>query len=39
MLTMLNGKMEKVVENGDFRMMVGFSSKDIRQNIKLKIVD
>ena len=30
MLTMLNGQMERVVEPGDFRIMAGTSSNDIR---------
>ena len=30
MLSMLNEKMEKVVEAGDFRIMIGASSRDIR---------
>jgi beta-glucosidase len=30
LLSMLNGKMEEVVEPGDFRIMIGASSRDIR---------
>jgi beta-glucosidase len=37
MLSMLNQDMEKVLEPGRFRIMVGASSKDIRQRIYLEI--
>ena len=30
LLSMLNAKLEKVVEPGDFRIMIGGSSRDIR---------
>jgi beta-glucosidase len=30
MLTMLNAEMQQVIEPGDFRIMIGGSSKDIR---------
>jgi beta-glucosidase len=39
MLTMYNADMEKVVEPGDFRIMIGASSKDIRQRIVLTVED
>jgi beta-glucosidase len=36
-LSMLNREMERVVEPGDFRIMVGSSSKDIRQRAILTV--
>jgi len=39
MLSMFNADMKKVVEPGDFRIMIGASSKDIRQRIILKVED
>jgi beta-glucosidase len=36
-LSMLNENLEKLVEPGDFRIMIGSSSKDIRQRIILKV--
>ncbi|MFO7722355.1 MAG: glycoside hydrolase family 3 C-terminal domain-containing protein [Bacteroidales bacterium] len=38
-LSMLNKEMEWVVEPGDFRIMVGASSKDIRQRVILTVTD
>jgi beta-glucosidase len=37
MLAIYNADMKKVVEPGDFRIMIGASSKDIRQRIVLKV--
>jgi beta-glucosidase len=37
MLSMLNRNMEKVVEPGDFMLMAGSSSTDIRQRIRLTL--
>src|SRR5882724_11727766 len=37
MLSMLNREMKRVVEPGDFRLMIGGSSKDIRQVITLRV--
>ncbi len=39
MLTMLDHDLQKVVEPGIFRMMVGASSKDIRQRAYLEILE
>jgi beta-glucosidase len=39
MLTMLNQKMERVVEPGDFRIMIGASSRDIKLKTTLKVRD
>lgn len=39
MLSMLDQDLHKVVEPGRFRMMVGASSKDIRQRIHLEILE
>jgi beta-glucosidase len=36
-LSMLNQNMQRVVEPGDFRIMIGSSSKDIRQRTILKV--
>lgn len=37
-LSMLDQNLKKIVELGDFRIMVGASSKDIRQRTRIKIV-
>ena len=37
LLSMLNDKMETVVEPGDFRLMIGASSRDIRLKVALKV--
>lgn len=37
-LSMLDHNMKKIVEPGDFRIMVGASSKDIRQRTTIKIL-
>ncbi|PKO95038.1 MAG: hypothetical protein CVU14_12910, partial [Bacteroidetes bacterium HGW-Bacteroidetes-9] len=39
MLSMLDINLKKVVEPGDFRIMIGASSKDIRQRIILKVIE
>lgn len=39
MLSMYDRDMNKVVEPGDFRIMIGASSKDIRQRIMLKVIE
>lgn len=39
MLSMLDINLKKIVEPGDFRIMIGASSKDIRQRIVLKVVE
>ncbi len=39
MLSMLDKTLSKIVEPGDFRIMIGASSKDIRQKIMLKVTD
>jgi beta-glucosidase len=39
MLSMYNPGMNKVVEPGSFRIMIGASSKDIRQRIVLRVVE
>lgn len=39
MLSMLNEQMETVVEPGDFRLMIGASSRDIRLKETLKVID
>jgi len=39
MLSMLDINLKKVVEPGDFRIIIGASSKDIRQRIVLKVVE
>jgi len=39
MLSMLNENMETVIEPGDFRIMIGASSKDIRKRAILKVTD
>ena len=39
MLSMYDRDMNKVVEPGDFRIMIGASSKDIRQRIILDVID
>jgi beta-glucosidase len=36
---MLNADMEEVVEPGDFRIMIGASSRDIRLKETLKVVE
>jgi beta-glucosidase len=37
MLSMLDLNLKKVVEPGDFRIMIGASSKDIRQRKILRV--
>ena len=39
MLSMLNENLETVIEPGDFRIMIGASSKDIRKRAILKVTD
>jgi beta-glucosidase len=39
MLSMYDANMNKIVEPGAFRIMIGASSKDIRQRIILNVVD
>ena len=39
LLSMLNLKMEQVVEPGDFRIMIGASSRDIRLKETLTVKD
>ncbi len=39
MLSMLDSELKTVVEPGDFRIMIGASSKDIRQRTILKVID
>jgi beta-glucosidase len=39
MLSMFDSNMNKVVEPGEFRIMIGASSKDIRQRIILNVID
>lgn len=39
MLSMLDKNLNKVVESGDFRIMIGSSSKDIRQRVILTVTD
>jgi beta-glucosidase len=39
MLSMLDMNLHKVVEPGDFRIMVGASSKNIRQRAILKVTN
>jgi beta-glucosidase len=39
MLQMLNEKMESLIEPGDFRLMIGSSSRDLRLKINLRVVD
>jgi beta-glucosidase len=39
MLSMYDANMNKIVEPGEFRIMIGASSKDIRQRIILNVVD
>ena len=39
MLSMLNENLETVIEPGDFRIMIGASSKDIRQRTIIKVTD
>ncbi|MFA5420312.1 MAG: glycoside hydrolase family 3 C-terminal domain-containing protein, partial [Bacteroidales bacterium] len=39
MLSMLDIHLNKIVEPGDFRLMIGASSKDIRQRAILKVID
>ncbi len=39
MLSMYDLEMRKVVEPGTFRLIIGASSKDIRQRIVLNVVD
>lgn len=39
MLSMYDPNMNKIVEPGEFRIMIGASSKDIRQRIILNVVD
>jgi len=37
MLSMLNQQLEKVVEPGDFRIMIGASSRDLKLKETLKV--
>jgi beta-glucosidase len=39
MLSMLDKNLNKVVEHGNFRIMIGASSKDIRQRVILTVTD
>jgi beta-glucosidase len=39
MLSMLDINLNRIVEPGDFRLMIGASSKDIRQRAILKVID
>lgn len=39
MLTMLDSQLNKVVEPGEFRIMVGGSSREIRQTESLRIIN
>jgi beta-glucosidase len=39
MLSVLNKDLEKVVEPGDFRIMIGASSRDIRLKQTLKVYE
>ncbi|MDP2721994.1 MAG: glycoside hydrolase family 3 C-terminal domain-containing protein [Bacteroidales bacterium] len=39
MLSMLDINLNKIVEQGNFRLMIGASSKDIRQRAILKVID
>ena len=38
-LSILNEKMERVVEPGEFRIMIGSSSRDIRLRGSVKVID
>jgi beta-glucosidase len=38
-LSMLNAQMDKVVEPGDFRIMIGASSRNIRLKKTLRILE